>query len=381
MKSKAIQNSCLQEVQLDLDHNFTKRSSTIKSSLPMLNYTQDIIQELPSQGKDITPIDYYFKKPEWELQKAHFDIDNENMVKSVQAPLLKALTLEHLSKHYNNHLEIYTDGSKLDNGFAGAAFNIPKYNICKSFHLGKCISIFSAELVGIHQALKYIKNTFLNPIPLVLCVDSKSVLISLQNSINKHRINLIYKIKLFCSDLIDMGFKLTFFWVPSHIDIQNNELVDKAAKEGAKNSSRSILLNTTLDLHEYKIEIEKIVKEEFSRNLRSKDYFYTIHCANYSPSINPICFWKGATNERKRLISSLMCKLRINALNTKHVKNVTCNCNSLLSIEHLVKTCNILHNTQNALLKDSSLDDILNNVLKLKLVADLLMNSKIKHLL
>ena len=58
--------------------------------------------------------------------------------------------------NYPNHLHIFTDGSKLENNQAGAAFYIPKLNISRSFHVGLNYSNYTAELIGIEQGLLYI---------------------------------------------------------------------------------------------------------------------------------------------------------------------------------------------------------------------------------
>ena len=53
------------------------------------------------------------------------------MSKSLQSHILKVRTQEHLSKYYLQYLQIYTDGSKIENGNCGAAFVIPSKNISK----------------------------------------------------------------------------------------------------------------------------------------------------------------------------------------------------------------------------------------------------------
>ena len=230
------------------------------------------------------------------------------------------MTLEHFLNHYPTHLKIYTDGSKLENGHTGAAFAIPTHKLTRSFYLGISFSIFTAELIGILQALKFIKESSLTQMNILLCVDSKSALIALQNSFNKHRASLITDIQCLISDLISSGINITFFWIPSHCGIYGNECVDKAAKDGAAKSTSSIKLNIPLDLHELYSEIERTVKENFSFHQKSLKDSYSSYCANYHPSLNTKVIWKTATTPRGRTISTLMSKLRLNALTTKYAK-------------------------------------------------------------
>ena len=60
-----------------------------------------------------------------------------------------------LERNYKNFLEIYTDGSVLDDGAAGTAFVIPEFNnMTHSFSL-PAVSIYTAELVAILMALQH----------------------------------------------------------------------------------------------------------------------------------------------------------------------------------------------------------------------------------
>ena len=382
LKSKAIKNFCQNEILLSATTDFAKRGISIKSAQPIRSYALDILDNLPTKGEEIATIQYYSNIPSWEMKKAHFDIDNPILNKSTQPGLLKQLTLEHLYRNYGKHLKIYTDGSKLDNGNAGAAFAIPAHNIIKSFHLGKYYSIFTAELIGILQVLKFIKKSNINSSKVVLCVDSKSALISLNGNFNKHRTNVIFEIQGLINELISAGIDIVFFWIPSHITIFGNEMADKAAKDGAKNTDSATRLNIPLAFHEYKCEIERLVKGQFTQTLKSNKEFYSIHCSNYVPSLNPRVLWQSAIKSRPRNLSSLMCKLRLNALTIKYNNNITCCCKNSLSINHIMKECPKLQDPlKNIKGYDQSLDWILNNRAPLLQIATMLICSEIKYLL
>ena len=60
---------------------------------------------------------------------------------------MQYLANEFLEKNYKNVLKIYTDGSVMDDGAAGAAFVDPEFNnMTHSFSL-HAVSIYTAELV------------------------------------------------------------------------------------------------------------------------------------------------------------------------------------------------------------------------------------------
>ena len=93
--------------------------------------------------------------------------------------------------------------------------------------------------------MKY--NNILNH-KLLFCIDSKSALISLQNSFNKNRTTPIHDIHLIIHDMIVDNFEISFLWIPSHCGLYGNETVDKAAKAGVNNSVGSTHINISAQI-------------------------------------------------------------------------------------------------------------------------------------
>lgn len=72
---------------------------------------------------------------------------------------MQYLANEFLEKNYKNVLKIYTDGSVMDDGAAGAAFVDPEFNnMTHSFSL-HAVSIYTAELVAILMDLQHLNET------------------------------------------------------------------------------------------------------------------------------------------------------------------------------------------------------------------------------
>ena len=66
--------------------------------------------------------------PPWLLERAHVEVDMEGLKKD-QNPLVLAVTARLcLEEEYQHHLKIFTDGSLMEDGAAGAAFVIPEFN-------------------------------------------------------------------------------------------------------------------------------------------------------------------------------------------------------------------------------------------------------------
>ena len=101
----------------------------------------------------------------------------------------------HLSSTFSEHLKIFTDGSVLDSGNAGAAYIIPDLHIEETFYLGQGKSIFTAELVAILMALTKIISMNIIFLRIILCVDSMSVLQALQSTTYGERKGLIIEIQ------------------------------------------------------------------------------------------------------------------------------------------------------------------------------------------
>ncbi len=108
-------------------------------------------------------------------------MDYSAFKKSEDANMLATDARIHIEQQYPNHLQIYTDGSVLDSGDSGSGFVIPSLGIRQSFYLGSGFSIFTAELFAILMAPIHIIESPLDLYNILVCVDSKSVLQSLDS--------------------------------------------------------------------------------------------------------------------------------------------------------------------------------------------------------
>jgi ribonuclease HI len=107
----------------------------------------------------------------------------------------------------------------------GCAYSIGN-TIC-SHRLHPAFSSYSAEIIAIFKALEYLDGQ--DSGKYIVYTDCLSVLQSL-SSPDQHSNPLIFKVLKAFEHLIFSGFTIKFCWVPSHVGIKDNELVDKAAK-------------------------------------------------------------------------------------------------------------------------------------------------------
>ena len=115
--------------------------------------------------------------PPWLLERANdVQVGMGNLRKEDNPLEVQYLANEILEKSYKNFLKIYTDGSVLDDGAAGAAFVVPEFNnMTHSFSL-LAVSIYTAELVAILMALQHMNGIHTPPSATVICSDPKAAL-------------------------------------------------------------------------------------------------------------------------------------------------------------------------------------------------------------
>ena len=160
----------------------------------------------------------------WNIKKPHIcmKLNNPNNRKIDNPFLLKQQALEHMKSHVGL-LQVYTDGSKSEEGVGFAAIS-QRFTILSS--LPSYASVFTAELFAIKNTLIYIRDNNINNI--VIYTDSLSAL----QAIDSYSLTnpLVTEIKVLLSKSIENKFSIILCWIPSHIGLQGNEEADKNAK-------------------------------------------------------------------------------------------------------------------------------------------------------
>ena len=148
--------------------------------------------------------------------------------------------IEHNSIHRDQE-KIFTDGSKSRDG-VGCAVLYQKDSY--QAWLSKKASVFTAEMTAIIESLKMInqgkKKDF------VIYSDSYSAVLALSQYNSFHP--LVQKAQEWLFRLHIKFKNINFCWVPSHVGIHQNEIVDKEAKEAAKLPSVNIKSIPSIDM-------------------------------------------------------------------------------------------------------------------------------------
>ena len=112
-----------------------------------------------------------------------------------------------------------------------AEFLIPALKVQNSFNFGEGFSILTSELSETLMASNYVYNIQLTIYHFLICVDSKSVLYTLQNWDCKVRKDIVYEVKYLVHCIMSRGIGIAFCRVPCHCGLYWNEISDKSAKQ------------------------------------------------------------------------------------------------------------------------------------------------------
>ena len=170
-----------------------------------------------SQIPEIPPWTYEPLFVNWELSQYRKSDTNSLVFQTEFARISQDL--------YKNYNFIYTDGSK-DKERVGCAADCD--GTSEAMRLRDHGSIFTAELTAIDIALNLAEWLAGANINNIICSDSQASLQALQNDDFSNP--LVLKIRERIHDLTVTGLNISLFWIPGHVNIKGNEIVDKLAK-------------------------------------------------------------------------------------------------------------------------------------------------------
>lgn len=179
----------------------------------------------------------------------------------------KFMFMEQMEENNDKYI-IYTDGSKSSSGVKSAYYD-PQLRITKTFKIDSFCSIFSAEAYAVYRALLHIQS--ITNEKFIIISDSLSVLVGLQRPNFSYKQNhILLDIRYMLLVLRNSYKNVEFKWVPSHNDIEGNEIVDRAANAEPDEDLSEVLRVPFTDYHvlynekkrdiwkEYWIEISKV---------------------------------------------------------------------------------------------------------------------------
>ena len=344
VRSVSVPNFNRVEIKTLSSSQYPKRAQNIASLESIGTYTSGPLTEAEINLNEIAPQPLQSPVPPWEMQRAVFDVDDSNLTKKEHPHVLASRMKSRIHERYAQHLHVYTDGSLLDNHQTGAGFVIPSLKIKKSFYIGKNRSVFVAELVAILMALNFLLDLAVSVYQVLICVDSKSVLSSLQSINLCAKIGIVSEIKTLIHLLTLKGTYVTFLWIPSHCGIYGNDWADRIAKEGANKSFISEKIHTPITAQECYCQLQKVFWNNFKQVLKNenrllKDCKAESHFFKNMSILNNYFFAETVSLHMCRSITSLFYRVKLDSYITKFSKNVTCPCGQRFINHHILLEC------------------------------------------
>lgn len=236
-----MHNTVTLELDDEIDYNSPK-SFVSRASQMMQNYNLNFNNIL---------IEDTIKVPPWERSNINIckDLYHINKRDVIPAELCDIFN-QHIHKHANS-ANVFTDGSKTDNG-VGQAFVVNDTIHAKK--LPAFASSYTAELCAIYDAILYAKRS-IDQQHITIFSDSRSSIQAIEkiNASNK----IVQKI---VEEIHESPKHFHLCWVPSHIGVLQNERVDVAAREAV---NRDNIDEMTLPRSDHKLLIKRLTWEKW----------------------------------------------------------------------------------------------------------------------
>ena len=157
-----------------------------------------------------------------------------------------------MQSRYKNCQQVYTDGPKVDSKVGCAVISDNHSNMQR---IPDDSSIFTAEAKAIDLALDFISTCDANN-KFIIFSDSLSVLKAMNHTSSKNP--QIQKLLEKCHELLAYK-EIALCWIPSHIGIQGNDMVDKQAETSLSLEPTSF----KIPFSNFKPSINKYILEEW----------------------------------------------------------------------------------------------------------------------
>ena len=321
--------SILQRDRLALSHKYTDDNKPFYCRVKdFLDLQKDVNYECPRP----------FEIPQWHLPSVTIDKSLTLEVSKKENPeILKHLSMEKIAL-YESSLKIYTDASKTQDNRTTAAFYVPEIELKENVRLSNNLTIFAAELVAILLALEWVSSAenLDRQTPVTVFSDSLSAIDALELGKSTCRPNLVNKILQL---LAVISNNITFVWIPSHIGIRGNEIVDRLAQSAT--TSKTIDLCVPLELKEMYKLVEKYICDRWQNS------WLECSTGQQYKSIEPLVSLnvKYTSTNRRKEITITRLRLGKCCLNaylkeiSAHPDGLCQNCHTAETVEHFLLHC------------------------------------------
>ena len=270
--------------------------------------------------------------PSWHLESANVNFDLTQHRKQITSNVVYKQSFLEMCANFPNHRKIFTDGSKTDEGVGCAALSFSETKPKKlSLRLPADASIYTAELKALILALKLAYQS--TEKSFLILSDSLSALQAIASRSFGHP--LLFEFHELHTSLLHDNFNICFAWVPSHVGIRGNEMVDNIAKESIEDEVSS----TGIPYSDCRRKVNQYIQDCWQLQ-------WNIQTDNKLHSIKPQLSDTLQHTVKNRREESVLCRLHIghsflsHSYLLKRESPPECiPCNERLTIRHLLLDC------------------------------------------
>ncbi|XP_046689047.1 uncharacterized protein LOC124374954 isoform X1 [Homalodisca vitripennis] len=264
----------------------------------------------------------------------------ENPKSEIPPETLKKLFIEQINEEFSDYIKIYTDGSRNAEGSGAAVLLQGRPNhLSYKFCLPKIASSYTAELYAIKKAIEIANLQPGNKV--LICSDSKAAIHAVKTACKLDYIDNITS--QIVEEVLSSEKKITLQWVPGHVGITPNEIVDKLAKEAIQTGK--VIKDLVLPMGDFvshlKCEMTSLYKAEVEQSNKARWY------RDVQRDLPMVPWFKNAKIGRSKLVTIIRLRLghaqvnetlfRINCYFTE--KCLKCTLNVKESLQHLIFEC------------------------------------------
>ena len=284
-------------------HKGFDRDPRLEDIMEFTNVLFQMAEVTPGEVASL-PLDFpMWKYPQIEVFKPEFH------GKKIENPALaRAAALQALDD-LGGDLNLFTDGSKKGKN-TGCGFYDSQNKTVVPFSINNSISIYSAELLGIREALKHALERQTMNKKVVLGVDSLSALLTLQGG-HSSRPDLARDIASLQAQLLELGNTVVALWIPSHVGVSGNELADLAARTGLSSSN-------VIDCRPSASELNNVLKQYFKDERKVELECY----AEINKNTPAFILGKMNLSGLPRSVATVMLRLATHTWRSKYIKKI-----------------------------------------------------------
>ena len=293
-----------------------------------------MVDHVENADLDLTVIsddDKFPFDPPWTFITPKTNFSLAQFRKDTTSPLVFKQGYLELREKFPDHLHVFTDGSKSDSGVASAAYLHTEPSAFFTHRLPDAGSIYTAELQALLLSLKLMYQSHFKKF--LVFSDSLSALQAISHRNLNHPMLLdFFKLhSMLCSD----DYDITFVWIPSHVGIRGNEIVDSLARQAVV-EERS---DSSVPFSDLKPLVTNYIKKEWQKewDLQSDNKLYKIR-----PKLHEHLPGYFGSRREEVVLTRLHvghCRLTHSFYFTQEDRPWCFACDEQLSVEHILLSC------------------------------------------